>query len=450
VTKEQALAELARTVHGSGLIEPGASVVVMVSGGADSACAAAGLARELGAEQVHALHYNYGLRPGADDDMATCRRLCAALRIDLHVERPRGPLEGNLQASARALRYDAAERLRDRTGASLIATGHTRTDVAETVLYRLATSPGSRALLGLAPRSGRVVRPLLGIERERARELALAAGLPFADDDSNLDPAFARNRIRAELLPVLSELNPAAVANIARTRAELAEEAALLDRVVLEALADSGADAGSVAIAAEALDHFEPGLRRLALRALAERAAGRPVALDGARTAEILRLARRPQGGQVELGNGLVAVCEAGFVRFCSGAADAAPAPVALGLPGRVRIGEWELRAEIHPGPVEPRGPELATLDAEALAGRVEVRTWREGDRMQPLGMSGTKTLQDLFTDHRVPRSLRRSLPVVTVDGEIAWVAGVAVSECFRLDPAAERVAVLSARTLDQ
>ena len=82
-----------------------------------------------------------------------------------------------------------------------------------------------------------------------------------------------------------------------------------------------------------------------------------------------------------------------------------------------------------------PAGPDLATLDAEALRGPVEVRTWRDGDRIRPLGMGGTKTLGDLFTDRGVPRSLRRSLPVVTVGGEIAWVAGVAVSESFRLDP---------------
>ena len=107
------------------------------------------------------------------------------------------------------------------------------------------------------------------------------------------------------------------------------------------------------------------------------------------------------------------------------------------------------MRAEIHPGPVEPAGPELATLDARALAGRLQVRTWREGDRMRPLGMTGTKTLADLFTDRGVPRSLRPELPVVTVDGDVAWVAGVAVSEDFRLEPEATEVAVLSARVLE-
>jgi tRNA(Ile)-lysidine synthase len=197
------------------------------------------------------------------------------------------------------------------------------------------------------------------------------------------------------------------------------------------------------------VEEFEPGLRRLALRALAERASGRPVVLDRARAAEILRLAQSPEGGEVELGLGLVASCESGFIRFLTGEQDAAPQPVALRLPGRARIGDWEVRAELHPAPVDPAGPDVATLDAEALAGRIEVRTWRPGDRIRPLGMKGSKTLGDLFTDRGVPRSLRPTLPVITVDGEIAWVAGVAVADGFRLDPRTEQVAVLTARALE-
>ena len=165
----------------------------------------------------------------ANSDEQTARRLCAALRIDLHVERvSKGDLgPGNLQAAARAARYQAAERLRTRFGVTWIATGHTRSDVAETVVYRLAKSPGSRALLGMSPRSGRVIRPLLALSREETRAFATAAGLPFADDESNLDPAFARNRIRAEVLPALAKLSPETERNIAETRAELGEEAAL-------------------------------------------------------------------------------------------------------------------------------------------------------------------------------------------------------------------------------
>src|SRR5947207_13246148 len=138
--KEEALADLADVVRRSGLVDAISSGVVLVSGGADSACVAAGLAEAIGPPDVHALHVNYGLRASADRDEKVCRDLCSRLRIDLHIERPR-ELHGNLQAAAREFRYAAAERLRIRSCADWVATGHTRTDLAETFIYRLAVSP---------------------------------------------------------------------------------------------------------------------------------------------------------------------------------------------------------------------------------------------------------------------------------------------------------------------
>jgi tRNA(Ile)-lysidine synthase len=449
VGTDDALGALAEVVRRSGLIDPISTGVVLVSGGADSACAAAGLAHAIGPASVHALHVNYGLRSSADAEERVCRDLCSRLRIDLHIERPKG-LEGNLQAAARRARYAAAEQLRARTGGDWIATGHTLTDLAETVLYRLAVSPGSRALRGLPAHSGRLVRPLLEIGRAETRRLAAEACLPSADDQSNLEPDFARNRVRAEVLPVLNELSPAAERNIAETQAELVEEARLLERVVLEALDAAGAGAGAVAIRAAALEGSEPALRRLALRTLAERATGRAVPLGRRRSAEILRLAAFPEGGEVDLGHGVRAICEHGLIRFVvSSEGDAAPEPVSLRVPGSCRLGRWEVRAEVRPGPLQPSGPDLATLDAETLGEELEVRTWRDGDRMRPLGMEGTKSLQDLFTDRGVPRSLRHHLPVVTAAGQVVWVAGVAVSEDFRLGPKTHETAVLTARVLD-
>ena len=447
--REEALDSLSQAVLRGGLVDAPSSGVVMVSGGPDSACLAAGLARAIGPERVHALHVNYGLRDSADRDERVCRDLCSRLRVDLHIDRPEH-LHGNLQAAAREFRYAAAERLRVRTGGDWIATGHTRTDLAETFLYRLAVSPGARSLRCLPAQSGRIVRPLLELERAELRQLAIAATLPFADDETNLDPAFARNRIRAEVLPVFRELSAAAERNIAETQAEMIEEARLLERIVLEALEAAGAGAGSVAIRAEALEGSEPALRRLALRALAERASGRAIPLSRRRAGQIVRLARMPEGGQVDLGHGVTAICEGGLIRFeTASEADAAPAPAPLRVPGTCRFGQWEVRAELRAGPLEPAGPDLATLDAVALGDELVVRTWHEGDRMRPLGMSGTKTLQDLFTDRGVPRSLRHHLPVVTAAGRVVWVAGVAVSEDFRLSQDAEEVAVLTARVLD-
>lgn len=451
MTKEQAVEALYETASAAGLIEPGSDGVVMVSGGPDSACALAAASAIAGPERIHALHLNYGLRDAAAEDERLVRRLCAMLRVDLHVERtgPEGLDAGNLQAAARAARYRAAEDLRVRSRAAWIATGHTRSDLAETVVYRLAKSPGSRALLGLPPRSGRVVRPLLALAREETRALATAAGLPFSDDESNADTSFARNRIRAEVLPALTELSAETERNIAETRAELSEEAALLERVALEALEAAGAGAGATRVSANVLAGWEPALRRLALRSLAERAAGRQVSLGRRRAREIVRLGTTDEGGEVQLGGGVSAICEAGVVDFVvANPLDAAPEPGAqiLTLPGRCRLGEWELRAELHPAPVHPAGPELATLDAAALAGPLEVRTWRQGDRIRPLGMRGSKTLGDLFADRAVPRSQRHRVPILVAGGEVAWVAGVAVSDDFRLSADTEQAAVITAR----
>lgn len=441
---EDPLESLAAVIRDSGLIPEASRGVALVSGGPDSAGLAAGLVARGGGASVTALHLNYGLRDDSDEDERTCDQLCERLGVELVVERPR-LTEGNVQAAARDARYAAAERLADLRDADWIATGHTRTDLAETFLYRIAVSPGVRALLALPPQRGRVVRPLLSIDRTEARRLAVAARLPFRDDPSNLDPRWARNRLRQEILPVLREIGPSVEANIAATRDELAAEAEVLRRVAAEALEEAGAGSGAVAVRASELDGLEPALRRIALRQLAERAAGAEVALGPQRAAEIWRLAEQPEGGVVELGGGLRAVCEHGMIRF--GTAEGPPPdPAALPVPGRCRFGRWEVRAEVRPAPVDPAGPELATLDAVALGRDLVVRAWRQGDRMRPLGMRGTKTLQDLFSDAGVPRSLRSGLPLVTSGERIAWVAGVAVSEEFRLTPEASEVTVLSAR----
>ncbi|MGH2837208.1 MAG: tRNA lysidine(34) synthetase, partial [Thermoleophilaceae bacterium] len=130
----------------SGLVVPGEPLLVLLSGGADSVCLL-DVAIELEAG-VAALHVNHGLRPDADDDERFCRELCDRLGVPLTVERTAGAPEGNVQAWARELRYAAAERIADAD----YTTGHTLSDQAETVVYRLATSPGRRALLGMEPR----------------------------------------------------------------------------------------------------------------------------------------------------------------------------------------------------------------------------------------------------------------------------------------------------------
>jgi tRNA(Ile)-lysidine synthase len=392
----------------SGLVRAGEPLLVMVSGGGDSV-ALLDIAHRLEAN-LTALHVNYSLRDDAHLDQALVQKLCDERDVPLTVEH--APLDagagGNLQERARDLRYSLAEELAEGD----YAAAHTASDQAETVLYRLAVSPGSRALHGMAPRRGRLVRPLLAVTRSEVRDYLRARGLEWREDPSNADRRFARARVRHDVLDALRELSPAAERTIAETARQLRDEAEVLDAAVAEALTGLG---GGPAIALDGLREHPPALQRLVLRELAGRALSRDE-LD-----QLLRLGRHGTKS-LDLGGGLRAVAEYGTLRFTRAADAEPPPPVELPVPGHVRFGDWELEARMGgPGDVTVRD----------VGDVVTVRAWRDGDRMRPAGLGGSKSLQDLFTDRKVPRALRRTLPVVESDGEIVWVAGVAVGERF-------------------
>jgi tRNA(Ile)-lysidine synthase len=304
--------ELLERVEAGGLLAGPGPLVVLLSGGRDSVCVLDLSVRMRGGEAVRAVHLNYGLREAADEDEAHCAQLCQRLDVPLEVERPqRSQGSGNLQAWAREARYAAAAQLAEGEDATIV-TGHTADDQVETILYRLASSPSRRALLGIRPRDGRLARPLLGTGREETTAYCEERGLPWRDDPTNDGDAYARNRIRHGLIPELEGVHPAAKENVLRTAALLREEAALLDALVDAELAGGeGVDPGTIRHARFAELH--PALRRLVLQRLADRAAGRPVA-GAARFAEqVVGLSR---GGSVlDLGGGVRAVLEGGVLR---------------------------------------------------------------------------------------------------------------------------------------
>jgi tRNA(Ile)-lysidine synthase len=282
-------------IREEGVLRPDVPVLVLLSGGPDSVCLLDLAVRISGA--VSALHVDYGLRDSAAEDAAHCAALCERLRVPLTVHRPRRP-EGNLQAWARDVRYAEARRL----AGGDVAAGHTASDQVETVLYRLAASPGRRALLGMRPRDGRLIRPLLGAWREETEAWCAEHGLPWREDPTNVTRAFARNRARLDLVPALRELHPAAEANVLRTLELLRDEAAVLDAAVDAALAEAG-DPPAVG----ALRALPAALARLVVIRLAGGAA------VGHRTDEILALSEH---GALDVGDGLRARIERGRLSF--------------------------------------------------------------------------------------------------------------------------------------
>ena len=300
-------------VLAEGTLAPGSAAVALVSGGRDSVCLLDLAARAAGPDSVTALHVNYGLRDGADGDEEHTAEVCRAHAVELVVERPvrpEGP--GNLQAWARDVRYAAAARLALGRGATIV-TGHTADDQVETILYRLASSPSRRALLGMRQRDGRLVRPLLGFSRGETTAYCEERGLSWREDPSNARPTYARNRVRNGLLPELATIHPAAAANVLRTAELLRDEAEVLDALIeVEVAGSPGSPRGTITL--ERLSELHPALRRLVLQRLADGAAGRPVP-GAARYAEQVVGLRRTGTAMLDLGSGVRAVVERGVLR---------------------------------------------------------------------------------------------------------------------------------------
>jgi tRNA(Ile)-lysidine synthase len=302
------MSELLEVVREDRLLAVGRRVLVLLSGGRDSTCLLDLAVRIAGPGAVEALHVNYGLRDAAAGEERHCAALCDRLGVGLDVRRPRRPETGNLQAWARDQRYGAAAELAAGSGAD-VAAGHTATDQVETILYRLASSPSRRALLGMSARDGRLVRPLLRFTREDTAGYCRERGLSWCEDRTNDSDAYARGRVRHGLVPALQAIHPGAVANVLALAGVLRDESAVLDALVDETLA--GADRIELA----RLRGLPPALRRLVVQRLADGAISGPAAGVARRADEVAALSEHGTA-MLDLPSGVRAIAERGMLRF--------------------------------------------------------------------------------------------------------------------------------------
>ena len=460
-----------RTIRHHALIPSGSRVVIGLSGGADSVALAvllSELAPDGPFEIARLAHLHHGLRgTAADEDEQFCRTLAAELALPIDVERVDvralardGRL--SLEEAGRDARYRFFSRTADLVGADRIAVGHTLEDQAETFLMNLLRGAGARGLAGMHPRSGRVIRPLLEVRHAELREFLAARGMTFREDETNQDTSLLRNRVRHVVMPFLEEhVSPGVRSVLARNAALARDDAAWLeleacrawDRVA--APADGGIDLDCAALARE-----PPALaRRVALRALEAVSGPRFVGFDHVDAllamagGEAAVAAGDFPGQRAERRGNLVALRRRegpGRGRRAAPGGFCCPLPV----PGEARVAEVAatITAELVAAPfaggleefIAGAGGRVAVVDAAAVSGGLQVRSRQPGDRFTPLGLAGTKKLQDFLVDRKVAEATRDKVPlVVTSDNRIVWVAGHAVCGDFRVTAGTRAVVIL-------
>ncbi len=415
-----------------GMLPAGSTLLCALSGGGDSmallTCLLAVAAdRDL---TILAAHYDHQLRGEASRrDAAFVTRWCRAQGVPLTVGRgdvaARAAREGKgIEETARAMRYAFLEETAQAVGADGILTAHNADDNAETLLLHLVRGTGLDGLTGIPPKRGKLLRPLLTQTRAEIEAYLAAMQVPFCQDSSNDDPAYARNRIRRDVMPVLRALNPSFSHRLAANLAHIQADRALLEQLAREALTPQ-AEGRGLALPARALaDLPRPLASRVVKQTLA--ALGRHQ-ISAVHLEAILALAGSgPPAGRCALPQGLSVRRVYDRLLFAPDAALPPPlSPVTIPAEGTYTLGPWrlDLRRETCPADAV-QGPFQWFLRAEAVALPLTARARATGDRLRLPGRA-ERSLKKWYIDEKIPRQDRDTLPVLTDAHGLAAAAGL-------------------------
>jgi tRNA(Ile)-lysidine synthase len=458
VGTDPVLQRIAQTIARHRMFEPGQKVGVAVSGGGDSVCLLHVLLELAPQWDLHlsVLHLDHGLRGGESRaDAEFVRDLAARLGLPFCLrETPVAQSPDNLEQAARQARLAFFRETVAGGAVERVATGHTRSDQAETVLFRFLRGSGTAGLAGIRPVTAEgIVRPLLEVERSEVRQFLLERGIAWREDSTNSSLQFARNRIRHELLPQIArEWNPAIGETLANTADwALAEEAwwdAEIDRLACQHFTTSQ---NAILLRAGVLPALPLAVARRLVRRAMELAKGDLRGIDFGHIRSVMDLARSPEGHGRLQAPGLDIFRSFEWLRFGqpgTGGLESRNYRLPLAVPGTVRVPGTSLAISLEL--IDKSGPSVSPewvyndwvgcLDWQRLSGSLELRNWRPGDQYQPAGYSGQEKIKTLFQQARIPLWERRHWPVVTDGSSIVWAR--------RFGPAAGLVAEQDAKVI--
>jgi len=443
---------VAQTILRYGMFQPGQRVGVAVSGGADSVCLLHVLI-ELAARwelRLSVLHLDHQLRgEESRQDAAFVRELSERLGLPVHIAQADIARRGdNLEQAARNARRDFFLSFLKTGVLERVALGHTRSDQAETVLFRFLRGSGTAGLAGIRPvTSEGLVRPLLEVTRAEVEKWLEEKKIFFRQDSSNECLTFARNRIRHELLPMLlRDWNPGLPETLATTAEwALAEEAywsAEMDRLAAALLQ---VRSGVILLNVNDLVKLPVAVaRRLARRAM-ELVKGDLRGIEFQHIEEVLRLASAAEGSGRFQAPGVDVFRSFDRLRIAQQRVDnlshrnfrfAAPVPGLVKLPDGAEISLEVLQKKAYTDLLESGYNNwMSALDWDRVQGPLELRNWRPGDQYQPIGQSNAEKVKVLFQRARIPLWERRHWPVITKNDEIVWVRRFGAAAAYAATP---------------
>ncbi len=440
------LGKVKKTVDSFGMLSPGDVIVAGVSGGSDSMALLFALCdlRELYPDiDVIVSHVNHGLRGAESDEDAEYVREAAG-RLNFSFECVRVDTEGfrkkrglSLEDAARELRYDFFNDILAKRSAQRIATAHTLNDQAETVIMRLIRGSGSQGLAGIRPSVGNIIRPLINVTKLEAREYLQSKGVSWREDSTNSSNEFLRNRIRNELIPLLESYNPAIEQVLSRVAAVCAAEADFISAEAerkfkeLARVVDEGVLGDT-----EKLLREPPAIRFSVMRKSILAVKGDLNSVSAKHLFSIDEVVRSGESSaEVNLPGGVVFHTGHGVFFFTREDELRKFPPTEIKNHGTHRVSrDLEVTVELTDDSSLWGAPDVGYFSPEKVGFPIALRSFSEGDRFVPLGMRGAKKLKDFFIDEKIPRFLRKKVPVFETRDGIIWVGGLRTDNRFKAD----------------
>jgi len=448
-----------KTIERYNMLQPGKTVIIGLSGGADSMALLTILnsLKDIHGIRLIAAHINHGVRgEEAQRDEDFCRDYCEKIGIELKVLHADAPGLANamgisVEMAGRKLRYDFFESIAKGVDSPVVATAHNANDAVETMLYNLARGATLKGLSGIPPVRNLtsdllVVRPLIDCLRDEI----LSLNIPFVVDSTNLSNEYTRNKIRNEILPLFTDINEGAIENISRCISSLRDDSSFLESLAekliekakkpdyfdVKILAAEDPVVLSRALVKIIFDKCDVFPEKVHIEKLMEFV----YAYDSLKSAEILDETVN-LSNQIQVPSGLIVRVENGKLIFAEKAEEIRPFSLEFKVPVKefkYPFGTITASLEIN----EEFGKALFknSLNYDKINSNLTLRNKRDGDKFRPAFRNLTKSLKNLFNEAKIPVADRAKLVLLEMNGEIIWIEGFGSAEGFEVKSGTKQV----------